>query len=33
MTNDFDSEATIASVMAVAMTGICWTVLIAPLVG
>jgi hypothetical protein len=33
MEKDFDYEATIASVMAVAMAGICWAVLIAPLAG
>ena len=32
MANDFDFEATIASVMAVVMTGICWAALIAPIV-
>ena len=33
MTNDFDYEATIASLMALALAAICWGVLIAPLAG
>ncbi len=33
MLNEFDYEAKIASVMAVAMTAICWAVLVAPLAG
>jgi hypothetical protein len=30
---NFDDEATVATVMAVAMMGVCWAVLIAPLAG
>lgn len=32
MMDNFDFEARVASVLAVAMTGICWVALLAPLV-